>query len=350
MAFKFIFYILFVFLLSCQKSEEHKATDQAKDQEINISGPIMGTQYHVKLIQSDSNLRSKSQADWQEIIHQELERINQLMSTYIADSELSLFNQFKQKTWYKVHWDTAWVAQEALKIANLTQGAFDPTLGPIVNLWGFGPKGERNKIPNSKKLKELMLTTGFHKLQVRLDPPALKKSHPNLYLDLSGIAKGYAVDRVAEIVEKNQINRYMVEVGGEVRVSGKNKLGEFWKIGIEKPSVGKRSILKVVTIKNLAMATSGSYRNYFERDGTRFSHMIDPRTGRPIEHRLVAVTIFNDRCMTADALATALMILGLERGYQLAEKENWPVLFLEKTSQGVLSKSSTAFKKKFGSI
>ena len=170
------------------------------------------------------------------------------------------------------------------KLSKKTEGAFDSTIGKLVNRWGFGPDGRATKIPSDNFIKEHLENSGWNKVKVRLDPPALKKSNKDLYVDYSGIAKGFGVDQIADLLESYGIHDYMVEVGGEIRTAG-SKNGSAWKIAIEVPENG-RHIFSVIQLHDAALATSGDYRNYREENGERLSHLIDPTTGKPIEHKL----------------------------------------------------------------
>jgi thiamine biosynthesis lipoprotein len=226
------------------------------------------------------------------------------------------------------------VIEQALVISELTDGAFDITVGPIVNLWGFGPGPEPENIPDDIQINTVLQNVGYHYLQTRHDPPSIQKKRSDLYIDLSGIAKGYAVDVLAEYLEGLGISNYLVEIGGELRANGNNPDSNYWRIGIEKPITNGRMLQRVIMLDNTSMATSGDYRNYVENDNIRYSHTIDPNTGRPISHRLASVTVIASSAMYTDALATALMVLGPEKGYHLAEDNNIAALFIVKTDDG----------------
>lgn len=304
----------------------------------------MGTAYTVKVPpQSDQGRKEiKTRID------AALERLNQQMSTYIADSEISLFNQSKATDWMAVSNSTAEVVATAQKVSEISEGAFDITVGPLVNLWGFGPDQRPTRAPDDATIAAIRARIGHTLLDVRSEPPALRKTNPELYVDLSGIAKGYGVDIVAGVLEKLGISDYLVEIGGELRASGRKPSGEPWRIGIERPQAGARSVQRVIELRDTALATSGDYRNFFEQDGKRYSHTIDPATGRPIEHNLASVTVVDDSTMFADAMATAMMVLGSEAGYRLAEQEELAVLFLIKAEAGFEEKASSRFQALFG--
>ena len=273
-----------------------------------------------------------------------LKKINRLMSTYDEHSEISRFNRSLSTDWFRVSAETARVAAAAVEMSRRTGGAFDGTLGPVVSLWGFGPGAVPRKVPGKGALQQAMAETGWQQLQVRRHPPALRKARPGMSIDLSGIAKGYAVDELLKWMRYQKATAAMVEVGGEIRTFGNKPDGRPWAIGVERPVAGSRSLQRVVLPGTMAMATSGDYRNYFESGGKRYSHLIDPRSGRPVAHRLVSATVLAPDCMSADALATAMMVMGETAGMALAEKQGIPVLFMVKKTGGFEERMSPPFK------
>lgn len=298
-----------------------------------FQGPTMGTTYVVKVVVK-GGLSEERKSYLHELIEGELEGVNAKMSHYLEDSELSRFNRSRETTPFSLSEDTWEVFRHAQELSELSGGAFDITVGPLVDAWGFGPPGRPSQPPSDIMIAGLVEQVGYTKLE--LDPEALtvRKSEPNLRCDLSAIAKGYAVDLVAEALDKEGLTDYMVEVGGEVRTRGANDSGQSWRIGIERPLAGDRALQRIVGLSGFSMASSGDYRNYYEMDGKRVSHTIDPRTGRPITHRLAAVSIVEELCVRADGLATALMVLGPEEGYRLAVENDMAVLFLVHDGEG----------------
>ena len=266
------------------------------------------------------------------------------MSTYKESSELSRINRSPSTDWVTVSNELLTVVEASLQVSRLSGGAFDVTVGPLVNLWGFGPEPRSEQVPTDEQIREASARVGFTQLHTRPTPPAIRKDRPDLYLDLSAVAQGYAADKVAAHLEAIGIYNYLVDVSGELRVKGRNARGEFWRIGIEKPLANSRIVQQVIQVSNRAMATSGDYRNFFEEAGRRFSHEIDPHTGRPVTHNLASVTVISASAMHADAMATALMVLGPEAGYQLAERENLAAFFLVKKNNGFVEKSTLAFR------
>ncbi|KFK92355.1 MULTISPECIES: FAD:protein FMN transferase [unclassified Serratia (in: enterobacteria)] len=307
----------------------------------NLDGKTMGTYYSIRFVPGEETpavetLRSE--------IDKRLEQVNDQMSTYRPESELSRFNASREVNKpFPVSAATTEVVLEALRINRVTDGALDVTVGPLVNLWGFGPEGRPNKVPSAAELALRRSWTGIDKLSV--EGNALVKRIPELYVDLSAIAKGYGVDVIAEYLQSQHIKNYMVDIGGEVRTRGHNGEKKPWRIAIERPVAGgEQQAHLVIEPGEMSIATSGDYRNYFEYDGVRYSHTIDPSTGKPIAHHLVSVTVISPQCMTADGLATGLNVLGPERGMALAELMGIPVLMIVKTAAGFEEHYSEAFK------
>ena len=321
-------------LLACEGNSEHV-----------FSGNTMGTSYTVKII--EDNITDDMLA---EQIGDELQRINSLMSTYDQSSELSMFNQAPEHIEFPVSTDVIKVLEMSGMIHDQSDGAFDVSVGPLVNLWGFGPRSfddvssekYREMVPADDEINEAMSRTGFHFLKVT--DSSLIKSR-NIYVDLSAIAKGYAVDQLAIILDRAGHENYLIEVGGEIRGRGINVRHEPWAVAIEKPDNLSRSIFKIIELRDMSMATSGDYRNYFEADGVRYSHTIDPRTGRPITHNVVSVTVVTESAALADAYATAIDVMGADEGLALAEAQKLAVLVIMKTSAGFEERSSSQLRK-----
>lgn len=311
---------------------------------LTLSGSTMGTYYSVTIASPPASIVVEElKAD----IVKLLAEINDQMSTYISDSELSRFNDYRMTNWFPVSYETALVVAEGIKIYNLTEGAFDITVGPLVNLWGFGPKGKKENIPTLKTINNLLEKVGSNHIKSRLYPPALKKEIADLYVDLSGIAKGFGVDSISNLLETKGITNYIVDIGGDIKTKGRKKNKSPWRIAIESPILEKKEIQQVINLSDRAIATSGDYRNYFEKEGKRYSHEINPKTGYPIQNRLASVTVIDSSCMQADALATALIVLGPKEGYQLAEKEDKAALFIIKGENGFFKKETTKFKREY---
>ena len=327
--------LLLVFLLSGCNNQTEK-----NEYPFSLNDQTMGTSYSIKVSSLPSELPVEQ---LKKEIQDSLTLINAQMSTYQKDSELSLFNASRSTEWQPVSEGLYKVVDSAKKISDLTHGAFDISVGPLVNLWGFGPDPMTFTAPAQELIDQKKKQIGYKLIELRAKPLSIKKNIPELYIDLSAIAKGYAVDQVGLLLEAHGITDYLVEIGGEIRLSGNNLNGTPWRIAIEKPTPEQRMIQKIVPITNMAMATSGDYRNFFEVDGVRFSHTIDPRTGRPITHKLASVTVLRETTMEADALATAFMVLGPQDAFKLAEQEHIAALFIIKTEQGFDEQATSAF-------
>ncbi len=227
--------------------------------------------------------------------------------------------------------------------ARHVDGVFDVTVGPLVNLWGFGPQRGLDRIPEPQALAAARERVDYRLLALRDDPPALRKARPDLTIDLSAIAKGYGVDEIAGLLESVEVTDYLVDIGGELRARGVNDQGEVWRIGIEQPRADGRQVERIIGLRDTAMATSGDYRNFFEIDGRRYSHIIDPRTGWPVAHRLASVSVLHPSAMTADGWATGLLALGPESALALADREQLAVLLIVISDDGFETRATAAF-------
>lgn len=303
----------------------------------SFNGPTMGTWYNVKvqgLPQGLSPDGVKAEID------SVLNDINQKMSTYIDNSEVTLFNRAPVNKPFAVSAETLKVLKISQQVYQQSNGAFDITVGPLVNLWGFGPGFKEDAIPTEKQIQTLLETVDASAITLNSDSLVKSKA---VAIDLSAVAKGYATDQVANRLQALGISRYMVEVGGEIRVGEPKVSGGKWKIAIEQPISYERAIQKILSVERVAVATSGDYRNYFEKEGKRFSHTIDPRTGMPVQHGLASVTVIHESCAYADAYATALTVLGPVEGLKLAKRLNLAVYMLVKTASGFEVLQTEAF-------
>ena len=321
---KFVaFNLVIIFLVVTGCSPNKKPVKKV----FSFSGFTMGTSYNIKIVE-DSIFQKK---DYSKIVKfgvdSLLKKVNRQMSTFITDSEISLFNSFADTSWFPISKEFAYVVKSAIFIGDTTNGALDVTVGPLVNLWGFGPTGEITNLPDSQEVKLMKSLTGLGKIKVQLNPPAIKKAMPYMYLDLSAIAKGYGVDKVSEYFFQLGLMNFMVEIGGEVRANGINQNNEYWRIGISIPN-NSGGIEKVVSLNNMSLATSGDYHNFFMKNGKRYSHTINPRTGYPITHHLASVSVIAKTCMMADGYATALDVLGPKDGLLYADTLKLPVFMI----------------------
>jgi thiamine biosynthesis lipoprotein len=304
---------------------------------MELTGPTMGTTFTIKVVTDE--LTDEDRVRIERAVRRVMDQIDETMSTYRPESEIEAFNRSGTEL-FQASPGFLEVVTEAQRISRLTGGAFDITVGALVDIWGFGPSGAADP-PSDEKLQELVAITGYEQLEVDTEGGTLRKARVDCRIDLSAIAKGYAADRVSATLVQQGLPDHMVEIGGEVCARGRNGNGEAWKIGIERPSAGGRAVHLAVNLADLSLATSGDYRNYYERDGVRISHTIDPRTGRPITHNLASVSVINSSCMTADALATALGVLGPYQGFELAERHDIPALFLIRVGDGVFEERQT---------
>ena len=299
---------------------------------LKISGKTMGSYYAIVIDSPGTVDGDRLQSE----IESRFAEINQQMSTWADDSEISRFNDSESTEWFEVGNDFAVVAMEAKRLHTLTHGAMDCSVGPLIDVWGFG-KDKKKKIPTDAEIEEAQKCIGMQHLEVRLDPPAVRKTLPQLRLSFSSIAPGYAADEVCRILNTHQLKSHVVDVGGENRAGEAKANGDAWRLGVESPLGG---LHKVVELTNQAIATSGDYRNFFMAGGKKYSHILNPKTGRPVEHPPASVSIIHESCMTADGLATAMMVLGPEKGTEIARQAGVDVMFLDLDSQGQLVEHS----------
>lgn len=305
-----------------------------------FTGPTMGTTYMVKLVAEP--LLPEESARVASAIEAELEFVNGLMSTWDPESELSRFNQSASTEPFPISEPTLEVFLLAREISDLTGGAFDVTVGPVVSAWGFGATDRAPAPPSEAELAGLRERVGYQKLAIDPEARTLSKARADIECDLSAIAKGYGVDAVARALDRLGYGNYLVEVGGELRVRGERSSGRLWRVAIERPLGDERSIYGAFELRDAALATSGDYRNYYEQDGVRLAHLIDPRTGRPIAHALASVSVVHGDAARADALATGLSVLGLDEGFALAEASDLAVYFIVRESDGTLRGRATS--------
>ena len=306
-----LLWLICIILSACQQNEP-TAT------QVIYSGPIMGTEYRINVIDSRDLDFTALERD----IVAAMASVNQSMSNYLAESELSRFNRLAVGQTMDISVDFALVMQEAFEISEISEGAFDVTLAPAINLWGFGPNGNIDQFPSEPQIDQLKERIGFRKIQ--LIDRSLSKLSAGVAVDLSAIAKGYAVDKVAETLQSKGVTRYLINIGGELRASGQSLDNTAWRVGIEKPHI-LGGIQQIAVLEDKAIATSGDYRNYLIVDEQQFSHTIDPDTLKPVFHKLALVSVISDKASTADALATAIMSMGDERGLAFAKRQNLAV-------------------------
>lgn len=307
-----------------------------------LEGKTMGTFWRVSVVGVDKaraeELRTKVQT--------QLDGDDRLLSTWKNDSALMRFNHSRSTTPWPVNEAMADIITESLRIGRKTQGAMDITVGPLVNLWGFGPDKQPVSTPTQAQIDAAKARTGLDKLTVinRADRQYLQKSIPDLYVDLSTVGEGYAADHLARLMTEEGISRYLVSVGGALVSRGMNADGQPWRVAIQKPTDRENAVQAIVDINGHGISTSGSYRNYYELDGKRISHVIDPQTGRPITHKLVSVTVIAPTALEADAWDTGLMVLGTEKAQQVVREQGLAVYMIMKEGDGFTTWMSPQFR------
>lgn len=306
----------------------------------SFAGATMGTSYNITVSDFPAALDRRT---FKVEVERILETVNREMSNWRPASDISLFNSGRATRLSPVSRDTFMVLEAALNVSRKTRGAFDPTVGPLVDLWGFGPAESGRTVPPDKRIERVLAGTGYRRLRLDRTPPAIAKDHPDLAVNLSGIAKGFGVDKLASFLESQGIEDYLVEIGGELRARGRSPRRAPWRIGIEEPVAWQRNLQRIVALEGGAVATSGNYRNYFQNDGVLYSHIIDPRSGIPVDHKLASVTVIAATAMAADALSTGLMVLGPDAGLALARQEGLAAFFLVQDGRGFAEIATPAF-------
>lgn len=304
-----------------------------------FTGDTMGTTYTVKVAAEE--MSGEGRAAVEKAIADELGAIDRSMSTWREDSELSKFNASTDTAPVEASPELIEVLRCAREVSAASGGAFDVTVGPLVELWGFGRSPVPDRAPSDEAIAATRALVGYEKLEI--DPAAgtIRKAVSGLRVDVGALAPGYGSDRIARALERLGYRNYMVELGGEVRTGGRKLDGQAWNIAIERPDVSGRDVYRALPLVDESLSTSGDYRDYYERDGVRYSHTIDPRTGRPIAHNLASISVIHKDCMSADAWATALDVLGPEEGLRLAREQGIPALFLVRESPGSFREVAT---------
>lgn len=323
--------VLLILLVGCS---EPTPVDPVK----RIEGQIFGS-YWVVSISDDVNEASLIRLD--EGIKETLDRVDWQMSTWKPESELMQLNQHPVGEWLEISAELMKVLSVSQDISAKSEGSFDITLGNLVNLWSFGPEQRPHTIPAQEELDSRLALAGYPGLELNSEENKARRSR-DFFIDLSGVAKGYAVDEVGRYLQSQGLNNFLVNIGGELLAIGKRDVDQPWRIGIELPHSGVQVAHHIISVEGMSVATSGDYRNYFEEDGQRFSHTIDPKTGWPIDHRVASVTVLSPSNADADAWATAMMVMGTE-GLALAEAQELKVLMLEKDDDGWITHLSSAF-------
>ena len=313
---------------------------------LSFDGLTMGTTYHIVVTVDRGSTTTTS---LKKIVEKRLEELCQSLSNYIDNSEITRFNQSGAGEWFGISSDLYRVVTAADSISRKTGGAFDITVGQTVDLWGFGAEEatSRSELPTQAKIRSVQQTAGYKKLQIQSDPPAIKKLHSELKLDVSAIAKGYGVDEILLLLKNlHEVYGAMVEIGGEIRVFGHRYDGFKWTVGIQSPVRDRGGLAAKVYLDNEAVASSGSYVNYFEKDGKKISHVINALTGAPVETDTIATTVIGKSCMVADAWATACMVLDAGQALEFAWSEEIGLMIIREESKDSLEViSNNNFKK-----
>ena len=327
-----LFFLALSFLSACGESAMKTPSL------VHWAGETMGTTYSIKIIALPDEQQAMIRAGIEKRIHS----VNANMSTYLSDSEVSKFNRSKVGEWYPLSRATLDVIALSLDISKQSSGAFDITVGPLIELWGFGTKDTANTPPTQEVVDQARSQVGYQALQIHNTELMIQKKKA-VTIDLSAIAKGYAVDVVADYLDSQKIQRYLVEIGGEMRVRGFSPRNTPWRIGVEKPVSERRIPQRAINLTGSAIATSGDYRNYYEVDGQRYSHTINPATGYPARHQLASVTVVHASAALADAWATALNVLGPVVGFKLAQSQHLAAYFIVRSTEGFTEQLTDSF-------
>lgn len=322
------------------------ACDKPEPEVLRLQGKTMGTTWSAVILPPGGGDELPDSATVSAGLDSVLKTVNDQMSTWQQDSELSTFNRYQQTDWFSVSAELAVVTKAALEVSRFSGGSYDVTVGPLVNLWGFGAakQGAAPTVPQQTVIAETLLKVGYEKLAVRLEPPALRKQVSGLYLDLSSIAKGYGVDQLAVHLDKLGATDYMVEIGGEIHTKGLSARGDEWRIAVEKPVGLGRAVQQGLLLKGGGLATSGDYRNFFSVEGQRYSHTLNPVSGYPVKHSLASVSVLAENTMLADAYATMLMAMGEVKGQAFALENGLEAYFIWRTDEGFETFATSGFE------
>ena len=307
--------------------------------EMRLQGPTMGTTYSVQMVGCESG----GCATMGEKITARLVQLSHHLSHYDPESELSAFNNYRDTDWFPVSAELGAVVEYALAVSEQSHGAFDISIAPAIDAWGFGPTEGSLDEPTADTLKEALKHSGYTKLGARNSPRAIRKQDPLIRLDLSALAKGYAVDQLAYLLEDHGIQDYLIEIGGEIRTAGTRSDGTPWRIGIQPPA-DTLELEFVVAPGDAAVATSGDYRNFYMLGERKISHTIDPSNAQPIANGVISVSVIAPDAMQADALATALMVMGLTAGENFVRDNDLAALLITRTPNGTRATMSPAFE------
>lgn len=294
---------------------------------MELEGPTMGTTWHATF--TPQNIADEKTL--QHLIQSRLDELETLFTNWRNDSVISRFNTSPNTDWQSVPIELAEVVTFAQELSRETQGSFDVTSSPLIDLWGFGANGRITTPPDEQAIAEAKSRCGWQKLEVRLNPPALRKTEATLQLNVSALVEGYASDDLVRRLRAKGIENFLLDIGGELYASGTKTDGSPWQVGIQQPEAEKDRIVTSIPLHNQALATSGTYRQYFESNGKHYAHVLDGRTGNPVAHDLISVSVTNKSCFNADGWATALLTLNPEESRALADRHHLTAFFLQKT-------------------
>ncbi len=313
-----------------------------QDKVESFGGPTMGSTYSVKYVAGD---QAANKAQLQRDTESILAEIDKQMSTYRSDSDIEVFNALSAGECMAMPSGVRELVVAGQRLSEESDGALDLTIEPLLNLWGFGPQGRGERVPSAEEIARVRQDVGQQHLRVEGEQLCKVRA---VQVDFNSIAAGYAVDQVAETLEASGVSSYLVEITGELKARGRKPDGAPWRIAIEAPHDDERVAQRIIELDGYAVSTSGDYRNYFERDGKRYSHTLDPQTGVPIDHHLAAVTVVDPSTLRADGLSTVLMVLGPERGLAYAAERKIAAFFVIREGQKFVSRSTEAFDDLFG--
>ncbi|MBI5771943.1 MAG: FAD:protein FMN transferase [Verrucomicrobia bacterium] len=309
---------------------------------VSLTGRAMGTTWSARFLQPAPPL---APAAVSKKISARLEALEQQFSTYRPTSELSRFNATTSTGWFPVSPELAEVATASRRISEFTAGAFDPTLAPLLRLWGFGPQPRADtSLPTASEIDTALAFVDWHRLESRPSPPALRKTNAALAADFSSVAKGFSADALSELLVSLGAPEHFIQIGGDIRTRGHAADGAAWRAGIEEPREHAATLAAVVALSGHALSTSGNYRNVVTLAGRRYGHILDPRTGRPVANTLAAVSVIASTCAESSALATALFVLGEDAGLALATREKIAAVFFVRTGETFTQRHTPAFE------
>ena len=296
-----------------------------RERELHLSGKTMGTTWHATVVLNGAQI---SENDLRSMLQHRLDELDTDFTHWRTQCPVTLFNDSHSTDWQAEPRELVELVIFAQTLSRASDGAFDVTIAPLVDLWGFGAKGHVTQPPSKEAIAEAKKHVDWHKLEARLDPPALRKLDPEIQINVAAMADGYAVDELARIMKSRGVTHFLIEVGGAVYAGETNAVDQPWQVGIQHPSGREGDNAAAVPLKNQAISTSGVYRQFFQSDGKRYAHILDARTGRPVEHDLVSVSVIAPTAFAADGWDTTLLILGPERGRALAAERQLPAYFL----------------------